>query len=99
MSLWPTNHSMRGEPPHLEGPSDAPGRLTSYPTSGKVQSKEEPFLFEDVLRDELRLIKERRKVLFPRIVNEDSSPIGETDTPGTSLAGRQPLGKRTRIRR
>ena len=28
---------MRGEPPHLEGPSDAPGRLTSYPTSGKVQ--------------------------------------------------------------
>ena len=37
MSLWPTNHSMRGEPPHLEGPSDAPGRLTSYPTSGKVQ--------------------------------------------------------------
>ena len=38
MSLWPTNHSMRGEPPHLEGPSDAPGRLTSYPTSGKVQT-------------------------------------------------------------
>jgi hypothetical protein len=57
-------------------------------------SKEEPFLFEDVLRDELRLIKERRKVLFPRIVNEDSSPIGETDTPGTSLAGAPATGKK-----
>ena len=33
---------MRGEPPHLEGPSDAPGRLTIYPTSGKVQYVTEP---------------------------------------------------------
>jgi hypothetical protein len=36
------------------------------------------YRFEDVLRDELSLVWARRKVLFPRIVNRDRSPIAET---------------------
>ena len=50
----------------------------NQPPVSEENLKYKVFLFDDVLREELNLVSARRKVLFPRIVKRDRSPIAET---------------------
>ncbi|HYW83925.1 MAG TPA: patatin-like phospholipase family protein, partial [Spirochaetia bacterium] len=50
----------------------------NQPPVSEENLKYKVFLFDDVLREELNLVSARRKVLFPRIVKRDPSPIAET---------------------
>jgi len=50
----------------------------NQPPVSEENLKYKVFLFDDVLREELNLVSARRRVLFPRIVKRDPSPIAET---------------------